>query len=763
MSFSANAFAATVTINNFNVQTSKGSSNFDPSPQGADQDLILSYSLNAAADDVLVEIRNSADKLIKSFSANSNSKASGFFIWDGYFEGKLIEPGLYTANLIVKKSGESDVNSKKLFYAVYDDEDKPEISNFELSTSSINTYGGETMEIEFTNEEDSNLTVEIRDSAEKVVMNFSSYDGDNYDAGEDHSISWNGKGEYSSSLATADYFVYVTARNDAGVVTEKKTIHVGYKNDGSSSSSSTSNAHIADFTVTPSTFEPDEDDELKIKFDIKKDLDELRVLAVKGSKEIEIEEYEDIDEEDNFVVTWSGDEDLTDGDWKIQVKTKVGSSSLTASRTIKVDTDGSSSGSSANIEDFYLSKSKFDNEEGEFTNIIFRVDKDSEVDIVILEDGKEEDEIVEDYDVEGDRWYSVQWDGDDFDYSDDLDIKLIAKNENKKISVDLTEDEVSGSRTNITNDYIKPAVGSSGEKMTLFYELDDDADVTVTIHKGTSGSGSKVIELVDDKEQNDGEHKIVWDGRDDDDDKLSKGVYSYKIVARNASVDDTEVGTFVIGAIGEIEGKKTVRSKKGKISPNVISIDGGSGISSGDCGNFADVSSSSKYCDAIEWAFSEGIFVGYNDGTFKPYQSISRSEALKVILEALDIEILSGFSSSFNDVGKNSWYKDYVETAKYFGIFHGDGFTGKARPEATVNRAELLKFVFEATEEVGDFEVESCSDNFNDVSTGHWYYEYACEAFRYDLFDSKFLAPGTLSSRGETAYLLYKLSQEGLL
>ncbi len=767
MSLSSSVSAAAITINSFSAVTNSGGTNFDPSPQGNDQDLILSYNLNAAADDVLVEIRDTYDKLVKSFSANSSSKTSGFFIWDGYADGKLIAPGLYTANLIVKKSGESDVNSKKLFYAVYNDENKPEISSFELSTNSVNTYANETVDIEFTNEEEANLTVEIKDSAGKVVMTFSDYDGDFYDAGEDHSINWNGKGEYSSHLGTADYFVHVTARSDYGVVTEKKTIHVGFATNGSDSSTATSNAHIEDFTVTPSTFEPEEDDELRIKFELKKDLDEVRIVAVRGSKEIEIAEDEDVDEGENYVATWDGDDDdLVSGDWKIQVKTKSGSTNLTLTKTINIDFDDDEDDddNDADIEDFFLSKTKFDNDLGEFTNILFRVDRDTEVDILVLEDGKVEDEIVEDYDVEDGKWYSVEWDGDDFDYDDDLDIKLVLKNENKKISVDLAEDEVSSSKTNVTNDYMKPVAESSGEKMTLFYEIDDEADITVSIHKGTNGTGTKVVELVDDDEQNEGKHKITWDGRDDDNDKLSKGIYSYKITAKNGSSTETETGIFVIGSVGELDGSSKSSSKKGKISPNVISIDGGSAGTGGDCGNFADVNSNSKYCEAVEWAFSEGIFVGYSDGTFKPYQSISRSEALKVVLEALDIDIRSGFNSSFKDVSKNSWYINYIETAKDLGIFNGDSLTGKARPEATVNRAELLKFIFEAVEEVNeDFEIESCSDNFNDVTKSNWYYEYACEASNYDLFESKYLSPGTLSSRGEAAYLLYKLSQEGLL
>ncbi len=130
---------------------------------------------------------------------------------------------------------------------------------------------------------------------------------------------------------------------------------------------------------------------------------------------------------------------------------------------------------------------------------------------------------------------------------------MVLKNESKKISVDLAEDDVSSSKTNVTHDYMEPVAESSGEKMTLFYELDDEADITVSIHKGTNGTGTKVIELVDDDEQDEGKHKITWDGRDDDNDKLSKGIYSYKITAKNGSNTETETGIFVIGSVGELD------------------------------------------------------------------------------------------------------------------------------------------------------------------------------------------------------------------
>ncbi|MEK7085747.1 MAG: FlgD immunoglobulin-like domain containing protein, partial [Patescibacteria group bacterium] len=438
--------------------------------------------------------------------------------------------------------------------------------------------------IEFKNSKDTNITVEIQNPANNdIVRTFSGYQDDNYSENTPHSIAWNGKDSSNNYVSLSTYKAVVVTKNDYGVVVSEKNIIVN----NSGGSISESNAHISGISFSPSsTFEPATDDELRIQFDAEVNLDSLKVHAVRGSTKIELFNETDIEEENNLEINWNGQDDddeyVAKGSWKIQFESKVGSTTLLAAKSITVDYE------KPVIDDLYISKNKFDPDKGEFIYVVFRVDLASEVTLKVLEGNDEQDNLVEDMEVEADKWYAVLWDGENYNYDDDIDIKLIAQNvanhdvfDSKKISVDLAEDKVSGSKSNITQDYIEPVLTDGNASMTIYYNLEDTADLTVTIHKGESGSGSKVIQLAAIDEQESGSHSISWDGKDSNGKKLSSGIYSYKIVSGTNSGTDTETGLFFVGTVGDTEGGSGSSSGSsnvsggGSTSPNVI-VDGGS-------------------------------------------------------------------------------------------------------------------------------------------------------------------------------------------
>jgi len=754
----------TLTLSSFTANAS-GGGNFDPSPLGSNETLDIDYSFNQAADTVSVVITNSDNDTYKSFST-SNS-ASGIFVWDGEYGIKLVDPGTYTVELTATKSGSTDVTSTKYVTVSYDSANKPTISSLSVSPSSFDPDFEDT-EISFTNDKDSYLIVEIQDN-DTEIRDFTGYEYTNYNSNESHTIVWDGKNNSSNEVSVGTYTVYVRAESDYGVVIETLSVNV----DDDLGNLSSSNSHIGDISFSPSTFEPAEDDEVEIEFDVNKDLDELRIVAVYGSQEIELYDESDVDEENNVQIFWDGTDDDDDyvaqGTWKIVFYSEVGSTHLEAAKTIDVEYE------KPQIDDLYLSKDKFDNDLGEFTYVLFRVDSDALVDIYVLEDGDEDDEITEDMEVEADRWYAVEWDGGGYDYDDDLDIKLIAKNtvnediyDSEKISVDLAEDDVSSSKSNVTEDFISPVLTDGTEYMSLYYNLEDDADVTITIHKGTSTSGSKMIELIDVNDQDSGDHEILWDGRDDDGDKLNKGIYTYKIVSKLSSTE-TESGHFIVGTVGDIDGGASSSSDDDdKIGPNVI-VDGYGSYdyyASGEyCAGYTDVYSNSLYCDAIAWTTSERIFLGYSDNTFKPYDPINRVELLKVILEAYNANILpdDGTNLGFIDVTVGAWYMPYIRTGKALGVFHGDLGYYTARPGDTVNRVEALKMIFETLDAQQNYDMGICSTNYEDVPYYAWYYDYACESYKYNLFVGTYLYPSSSATRGEVAELLYKMHNVGVI
>jgi hypothetical protein len=121
---------------------------------------------------------------------------------------------------------------------------------------------------------------------------------------------------------------------------------------------------------------------------------------------------------------------------------------------------------------------------------------------------------------------------------------------------------------------------------------------------------------------------------------------------------------------------------------------------------FLDVFEKDWFAGYVTNSAKRGIVIGYvnADGTsyFKPNQSITRAEALKVILKTKGITDFSGFTADFADVKAGDWYYDYVAYAQAKGILVGYTDTvlnadGKPesvtsfRPNTEITRAEISK------------------------------------------------------------------------
>lgn len=115
--------------------------------------------------------------------------------------------------------------------------------------------------------------------------------------------------------------------------------------------------------------------------------------------------------------------------------------------------------------------------------------------------------------------------------------------------------------------------------------------------------------------------------------------------------------------------------------------------------DFSDVASTDAHAVAIESLVSQGILEGYSDGTFKPDQEVNRAEALKIILMGVGAEVdeSSGAALVFSDVSEEDWFFSYVSTGVALGIIQGYE-DGTFKPEQTVNRAEAVKMLLAAAE-----------------------------------------------------------------
>lgn len=91
---------------------------------------------------------------------------------------------------------------------------------------------------------------------------------------------------------------------------------------------------------------------------------------------------------------------------------------------------------------------------------------------------------------------------------------------------------------------------------------------------------------------------------------------------------------------------------------------------------FADVPDDSAYKEFVNWAYAAGVITGYEDGTFKPENSITREEVCATLMRFLDFytafKARTAADIAFADRDYFSdWAKDYIESLARQGIVNG--------------------------------------------------------------------------------------------
>lgn len=101
-----------------------------------------------------------------------------------------------------------------------------------------------------------------------------------------------------------------------------------------------------------------------------------------------------------------------------------------------------------------------------------------------------------------------------------------------------------------------------------------------------------------------------------------------------------------------------------------------------------------KYEDAIWEMFNKGVVQGYEDGSYKPDNTINRAELIKVVVETNMNDTFADFADSecFTDVKKDQWYSQYVCYAQSQQMIEGYP-DGSFKPAQEVNFVEGLKIL----------------------------------------------------------------------
>ncbi|MGE5422161.1 MAG: S-layer homology domain-containing protein [Ignavibacteriales bacterium] len=164
---------------------------------------------------------------------------------------------------------------------------------------------------------------------------------------------------------------------------------------------------------------------------------------------------------------------------------------------------------------------------------------------------------------------------------------------------------------------------------------------------------------------------------------------------------------------------------------------------------FTDVKSGTAPDVFSKYISSKNIMKGYPDGTFKPYNNITRAELAAMLVKAKGLKLNKPAKATFKDVKPSHWAYGAVETAVKDGLLKGYK-DGTFRPSAKTTRAELSALLLSLTRE--QTPVVALPKDTKDVKPSHWARKLIAAAIAADvvaLVDGKSFAPEKAATRFE--------------
>lgn len=141
-------------------------------------------------------------------------------------------------------------------------------------------------------------------------------------------------------------------------------------------------------------------------------------------------------------------------------------------------------------------------------------------------------------------------------------------------------------------------------------------------------------------------------------------------------------------------------------------------------GGIDNTESSSAFSDTDEykWAQSainrlseKGIISGYEDGTFRPQNNVTRAEFTKMLIVAFNLKNADA-AFNFKDVSPDNWYYQYVAAAANAGLINGD-LNGSFNPASYITREDIavvfyrqLKDAIGSKHNLNITDADDCSD-----------------------------------------------------
>jgi hypothetical protein len=173
---------------------------------------------------------------------------------------------------------------------------------------------------------------------------------------------------------------------------------------------------------------------------------------------------------------------------------------------------------------------------------------------------------------------------------------------------------------------------------------------------------------------------------------------------------------------------------------------------------FSDMTSSDADLKAVSYLKNKGIISGYDDGSFRPENNVTRAEAVKILASIVPVGSEDLGSLTCSDVPVGVWFKEYFEKAYDFGAV-APSENNTCRPLEHVNGYEYLKMLMTRVDV--DPQVDDVYSSYFD--TDAWFAPYLQEAVERNIITAgdveRFADPLSRRDIAELTYRFLKVAE----
>ena len=144
--------------------------------------------------------------------------------------------------------------------------------------------------------------------------------------------------------------------------------------------------------------------------------------------------------------------------------------------------------------------------------------------------------------------------------------------------------------------------------------------------------------------------------------------------------------------------------------------------SANDVSSFRDIKESDWFYDNIVFIEKEGLISGYEDGTFRPKEAMTRAQFASMMANYLKLQ-MGNNPIDFKDVKENYWARDAINTLSSHGIMVGKS-KNEFKPNEKITRAEAATIFNKVLDrKINKSFLDKYSKNpFKDLDRNHWAY-----------------------------------------